>query len=217
MVQLLQDSKMQSYIVPDSAEKGYSAIVRNRACEKGFVGFLKVPADTKQTASTSSATEEKGSDDGMVELDTAWKLISRAMKTHGKRPFIGFRKFEEGKEAGKLSRAKKYDWLTYDDFNEYVMAWGNGLRGLDGIEDKCAVGIYSSNRPEWYATHCANISQSYRTVALYDTLGPDSVSFITRHAELPVMSCTIYIFLSFFLSIAKSKLKSLSEWWRVRV
>ena len=65
----------------------------------------------------------------------------------------------------------------YDDF---VIPWGEGLRTLD-IEDKSNICIFSQNRPEWYAVHMGNLSQSFRTCALYDTLGPKGVAFIISY------------------------------------
>jgi long-chain acyl-CoA synthetase len=43
------------------------------------------------------------------------------------------------------------------------------------------------NRPEWViadlATHCFSLA----TVALYDTLGPETSEFIMNHSEIPIM------------------------------
>jgi len=39
-------------------------------------------------------------------------------------------------------------------------------------------GIYSKNREEWIISELASISQGGTTVALYDTLGPQTVEFV---------------------------------------
>merc|ERR1712087_821644 len=49
------------------------------------------------------------------------------------------------------------------------------------------IGLFAMNRPEWYICHMGNLSQSYRSTALYDTLGPDAVQYIVKHAEVPVI------------------------------
>ena len=55
---------------------------------------------------------------------------------------------------------------------------------MDGVNDQANIGIFSINRSEWMVAHLANWSQSYRTVALYDTLGAQAVQYIVWHAEL---------------------------------
>jgi hypothetical protein len=44
--------------------------------------------------------------------------------------------------------------------------WGDGVSSSQD-----SVSIYSINRPEWTVVNLGNFSQSFRTVALYDTLG----------------------------------------------
>ena len=75
--------------------------------------------------------------------------------------------------------------MSYEDFGDYAVNFGCGLRVL-GIPDNSNIGIFSINRPEWYVTHIGNLSQTFRSTALYDTLGPDAVSYIVKHAEVPV-------------------------------
>ena len=75
--------------------------------------------------------------------------------------------------------------MSYQDFGDYAINYGAGLRVL-GIADDSNIGIFSTNRPEWYVAHMGNLSQTLRTTALYDTLGPEAVAFIIKHAEVPV-------------------------------
>ena len=81
--------------------------------------------------------------------------------------------------------------MSYKDFGNYAINFGSGLRVL-GIEDHSNIGIFSINRPEWYVAHMGNLSQSYRSTALYDTLGPDAVAYIVKHSECPVESIIFY-------------------------
>merc|ERR1719229_2184255 len=80
----------------------------------------------------------------------------------------------------------KYQWMTYQDTGDIAVAFGCGLRALD-VPDHSNIGLFALNRPEWYQAHLGNLSQSYRTTALYDTLGPDAVSYIVKHAGVPVI------------------------------
>ena len=77
--------------------------------------------------------------------------------------------------------------MTYQDFGDYAINYGAGLRVL-GIEDESNIGLFAINRPEWFVAHMGNLSQSLRSTALYDTLGPDAVAYIVQHSECPVKS-----------------------------
>ena len=79
--------------------------------------------------------------------------------------------------------------MTYETFGEMCVSFGCGLRKL-GVADDSNIGLFAMNRPEWYLCHMGNLSQSYRSTALYDTLGPDAVSYIVGHAEVPVTNYT---------------------------
>ena len=52
------------------------------------------------------------------------------------------------------------------------------------------IGIWSINRPEWAIADLGCSSYSNYTVALYDTLGPDTVEFVINHAELETVICS---------------------------
>lgn len=52
------------------------------------------------------------------------------------------------------------------------------------------IGIWSINRPEWTITDLGCSSYSLYTVALYDTLGPETVEFVVNHAELETVVCS---------------------------
>ena len=73
-----------------------------------------------------------------------------------------------------------------------------GLRSLS-LGDSPNICIFSINRLEWVVAHLGNWSKSYRTVALYDTVGAQAVQYIVWHAELSV-NC-----------VEKEKLPSLFE------
>lgn len=52
------------------------------------------------------------------------------------------------------------------------------------------IGIWSVNRPEWTIADLALSAYSLYTIALYDTLGPDTVEFVINHAEIETVICS---------------------------
>ena len=44
---------------------------------------------------------------------------------------------------------------------------------------------------EWFLIDCAVHAYSMISVPLYDTLGPDAVKYISHHAELAAVTCSI--------------------------
>jgi long-chain acyl-CoA synthetase len=64
-----------------------------------------------------------------------------------------------------------------------VSAFGAGLRAL-GLNKNDCVGIMSMNRAEWVITDLVCACQSFLSVPLYDTLGPDATHYIVNHASV---------------------------------
>lgn len=54
-----------------------------------------------------------------------------------------------------------------------------------------AVGLWSTNRPEWQIVDLGLMSQSLYSVSIYDTLGPQTAEYITNHASLPTIVCAV--------------------------
>lgn len=46
---------------------------------------------------------------------------------------------------------------------------------------------------DWVLVESACVSYSIVTVPLYDTLGPDAVRYISNHAELSAVACSIAV------------------------
>ncbi|KNC86148.1 hypothetical protein SARC_01717 [Sphaeroforma arctica JP610] len=51
-------------------------------------------------------------------------------------------------------------------------------------EENQPVGLYSKNRMEWTLSDHALSSYTLPSVAIYDTLGPDSVHYVIEHSEM---------------------------------
>eukprot|EP01083_Nonionella_stella_P032453 88844_1 len=162
--QLMQDKSTRGVFIDGTEEKGATKILRHPRAKDGLLSFLE--NDEKQP------------------LDTAWKLFHTSYKAHPKNDYTGFRPFTDADNDPNKRGA--YQWMSYQDFGDYCIDYGCGLRAL-GIEDDSNIGIFSLNRPEWYVAHLGNLSQNLRSTALYDTLGPDAVAYIVHHAQVPVI------------------------------
>eukprot|EP00484_Ammonia_sp_Unknown_P029857 CAMPEP_0197049500 /NCGR_PEP_ID=MMETSP1384-20130603/24626_1 /TAXON_ID=29189 /ORGANISM="Ammonia sp." /LENGTH=734 /DNA_ID=CAMNT_0042481783 /DNA_START=61 /DNA_END=2265 /DNA_ORIENTATION=- len=162
--QLLSDNEARGVFVDGTEEKGATKVLRHPRAKDALCGFLQ--------------------DDEKNELDTAWKLFSVSYTKHAKNDYAGFRPWTDA--DNDASKRGDYQWMSYQDFGDYAVSFGCGLRALE-IPDKSNIGIFSINRPEWYVAHMGNLSQSYRSTALYDTLGHDAVAYIVNHAEVPLI------------------------------
>eukprot|EP01134_Creolimax_fragrantissima_P003392 CFRG3392T1 len=81
------------------------------------------------------------------------------------------------------SKLGEYEWVTYQEAALIADQLGSGLIKL-GVKPRTSIGIYSKNRPEWTITETACNAHSCPTVAVYDTLGPDSVNYVITHSEM---------------------------------
>ncbi|KAJ2040869.1 medium-chain fatty acid-CoA ligase faa2 [Coemansia sp. RSA 455] len=162
---------MKSYLVPNSAQPGYSAIMRNGTFRDG-----KLVNDY----------------DGVTTL---YEILQRCLRLFPDAPFIGTRKFDA------VTRTfGEYEWTNTTEASKLIDDFGSGLDIVyqkyapkeDGHEgDQEPLGIYSINRAEWMLAEAAGFRSRRYSVALYDTLGAESVEFIMNHAEVSVIVCSI--------------------------
>eukprot|EP01084_Bolivina_argentea_P241919 405981_1 len=160
--QLLKDKKQQTVFLPNSEEKGASPILRCPPAKDAFQMYM---------------TDEESK----VEMTSGWLCAKAAMEQYPSRRCFGYRPFTEPEKD--ISQRGTYKFDTYETIHKQVLAVGNGIASL-GLGAQSNIGIFSINRPEWMVSHLGNWSQSYRSVALYDTLGPAAVQYIIWHAEL---------------------------------
>ena len=126
------------------------------------------------------------------------KIINRvSYKKNAKNDYTGYRPWTDA--DSDPSKRGAYQWISYQDFGDYAINYGAGLRVL-GVDENANIGIFRINRPEWYVAHMGNLSQTFRSTALYDTLGPDAVAYIVKHSECPVWSLLpIYIGYTYYI------------------
>jgi len=160
--ELLADTTEQTVTIEGSEEKNATPIRRHPEAANGFGMF---------------ATDEELK----VEMQTGWDCAEVAFKRYPKCKSFGYRPFEDPENDPSLRGQYQFD--DYEFTAKQVYAVANGIASL-GFEPKSNIGIFSINRSEWMVAHLANWSRSYRTVALYDTLGAQAVQYIVWHGEL---------------------------------
>lgn len=108
-------------------------------------------------------------------------------KKHASKNFLGTRSYLSPEK--NLDRGE-YQWTTYAEAAKRVGNIAAGLRNL-GLNAKDCVGIVSANRTEWVLTDMACNVQSFISVPLYDTLGPDAISYIINHGQIRVVVASV--------------------------
>ncbi|CAG8587684.1 8982_t:CDS:10 [Acaulospora morrowiae] len=122
------------------------------------------------------------------DVKTLYENFQYALKISEDRPFLGHKPFNKS-----TRKYEPYSWQTYKQVAERVTNFGSGLMHLnDNViknpkSGQWTVGIYSNNRPEWFITDMANLSYNLITVALYDTLGADTIEYVANHAEIKII------------------------------
>ncbi|ORX67289.1 acetyl-CoA synthetase-like protein [Linderina pennispora] len=109
------------------------------------------------------------------------------------RNFIGMRTFNVRTQA-----FGRYEWKTYAEGRELLDSFGSGLEHVfskyvstESARSAQALGIYATNRSEWMLAEFGGFRSRKYSVALYDTLGAESVEYILNHAEVSVVVCSI--------------------------
>ncbi|KAJ2717330.1 medium-chain fatty acid-CoA ligase faa2 [Coemansia spiralis] len=164
----------QSYRVPGSEEPGYSYTIRHPECKDSL-----------------AVLATRGADHG-----TVLEMLQYSASRYANAPLLGTRSYN--KETNKFGG---YQWMTYAEVYSRALNIGSGLVRLmqrhvrPGADvstlTKLPLGMYSVNRAEWILADYAGVSQNMYTVALYDTLGADSIEYIVNHAEIEVLVCSL--------------------------
>ena len=118
---------------------------------------------------------------GGEAVGTLHENFEHAVAQHAGRPFLGSR-------AGEAA----YRWTSYAEAARLRTCIGSALLRR-GLRPGAHVGIYSVNCAEWMLVDLALHAYSMVVVPLYDTLGPDAVDYICRHAELEAVACSFAV------------------------
>ncbi|KAJ2031679.1 medium-chain fatty acid-CoA ligase faa2 [Coemansia sp. S100] len=166
--------KQKSYRVPNSEVPGSTYILRHPDSKDS----LEVPGIRDNYATN------------------VFGMLQDSAKNHGNREFLGRRSYNQ-----QTNKFGEFQWITYSEAYERVLKIGSGLvhvlkrhvRPDDDINSitRLPLGMYAPNRVEWILADYAGLSQNMYTVALYDTLGADSIEYIVNHAEIEILVCSL--------------------------
>ncbi|KAF9092954.1 hypothetical protein BGX29_009889 [Mortierella sp. GBA35] len=160
------DLEMQAVELPGTRRPGQTGIYRRKGFEDAL---LSVPPNRPH-------------------IKTIYDAFQHGLNVSPNKPAFGRRVFDPvTKTFGE------YVWQTYTEVNERITHFGSGLIkihqdafGLPQVAQKWSVGIWAINRPEWTITSEACSAYNLVSVGLYDTLGPEAVTYAINHSECAV-------------------------------
>ncbi|VDK18076.1 unnamed protein product [Anisakis simplex] len=81
---------------------------------------------------------------------------------------------------------KPYQYLTYKEVLEKARDFGSALINKLHLKpgDETYLGIYARNCPEWFISAFGCTLQSVSIVPLYDTFGPDAITYILQQIQM---------------------------------
>ncbi|KNC74339.1 hypothetical protein SARC_13109, partial [Sphaeroforma arctica JP610] len=112
---------------------------------------------------------------------TTYESFQTTVAENPDRPYLGERKVVHNKDGS--TSVGDYEFVSFKEASDTATMIGSGLKSL-GIRKNQTVGLYSKNRMEWTLTDHALSSYTLPSVAIYDTLGPDSVHYVMEHSEM---------------------------------
>uniref|UniRef100_A0A6Q2XR94 Long-chain-fatty-acid--CoA ligase n=1 Tax=Esox lucius TaxID=8010 RepID=A0A6Q2XR94_ESOLU len=150
----------------------------------GSLSSLVFECDVTLRSSDGARKSVLQEDDNLVsyyndDARTLYEVFQRGLQVSGNGPCLGYRK-----------TGKPYQWLKYKQVSDRAKHLGSGLihRGLKPKPDTF-IGIFAQNRPEWIISEQACYTYSMVVVPLYDTLGPESLTFIIKRADISTVLC----------------------------
>ncbi|KAL4434742.1 hypothetical protein ABPG74_017162 [Tetrahymena malaccensis] len=95
-------------------------------------------------------------------------------------------------------KTNQYEYITYDTVMTQAKSIASALQNLSLLKEVKdyknyelkLVGIYAKNRAEWIVSDIANALYGYTMVPLYDSLGPESISYVLGHSGITTCYCS---------------------------
>ncbi|XP_066488785.1 long-chain-fatty-acid--CoA ligase 1 isoform X2 [Tiliqua scincoides] len=150
---------------------------------------LKPPCDLAMQ-SVEAAGEERARRSPLLDSDepmefyyddvrTVYDVFQRGMHVSNNGPCLGVRKPHQ-----------PYEWISYKEAADRAECVGSALlhKGFKPSPDQF-IGIFSQNRPEWVIIEQGCYTYSMVAVPLYDTLGPDAITYIVNKADIALVFC----------------------------
>ena len=123
-------------------------------------------------------------------VTTAHEVFEQTVQRAGHKRCLGHRPYD-----AQTRTYGPYVWESYADIQRRRTNLGIGLValheqvGVTGTQH--GVGLWCQNRPEWQIVDLACMSQSFFSVSIYDTLGPDTTEYIINHASLTAVCSSL--------------------------
>ncbi|KAL3160851.1 hypothetical protein ABBQ38_009253 [Trebouxia sp. C0009 RCD-2024] len=162
----------------ENSPQEYSVVLPERLSNPGPWTVRRSATCPKELATTFPAPDD--------HIRTLYDILEHTVQRHPEVPYLGTRTTDNKGKAGP------YTWMTYAQVAETRTHVGSGLLHL-GVKPGAPVGLYSVNHTGWVLVDAACAAYSMTSVPLYDTLGPEAVTYICGHAELTVVACSIEV------------------------
>ena len=130
------------------------------------------------------------------DVTTMYEAFQRGLRVSRNDPCYGTRKkiVEVGEGGKTVVTYGDYEWLTYQQVQDRIDAFGSGILHMDLIptndQGLKLLGIFSKNRMEWCIAENACHAFGAADVALYDTLGEEAMAFIVQLCQLKTIVTT---------------------------
>ena len=123
-------------------------------------------------------------------VSTMHEMFEQTVKRVPNRKCLGHRPYD-----ATTKTFGPYVWETYAQVQKRRTNFGVGLRALHEqvgvVGTQHGVGLWCQNRPEWQIVDLACVSQSFYSVSIYDTLGPDTTEYIINHSSLTAVCASL--------------------------
>lgn len=169
--------------------------------KKAMKQVMTPVANTAVAGSCSAIYRNSLVKDGLVtslsDARTCYDAFNSGLKVAGENgPCFAHRPLLMKRDPANGGNPKwgPFTWQSYGKISQKRFELGSGLLALKAkycggtIEDKhWTFGLYAINQPNWVKADHAGFAYSLIPVALFDTLGPESIEYIINHAELSVV------------------------------
>ncbi len=123
------------------------------------------------------------------EIDTYLKIFEYRVKRNGRRNYFSYN-YNDLEKYGNMIQSK----FSFEEMKHTSLQYMQHLVKNDCIPDIELdnktwkfVGIYAKNTPEWLMAYVGHMYNNVTTVSIYDTLGPDGISYILQLTKLTTM------------------------------
>lgn len=138
------------------------------------------------------------------EYQTMQDIQLSVFRKHKDLPYLGMRPLVNGEYK------KEFVFKSYGECETIAREFGSGLAQRN-IDCNGLLGVYAPNCYCWLHAIDASCLYGYAIVSLYDSLGPDSLSYLVKHSQMTVILASTQNCFKLFdlLDVDKSQVKTL--------